>query len=168
MFSGCTFTWSSSPPTGMVCSPENTTTSPREVFTKVCADFGANLTECNREDDHVHLLIEYPPQAAVPRLVNSLKGMSPHRPRQHAPLWLGPHRAALGRCAVRGITYGPRRTSPRPAAAHPCRSSNSTSRTSAIRHDGPPHRPDTIGSAIPGPKTGTCADRNLVNSATSR
>ena len=28
------------------------------------------------EDDHVHLLVEYPPKVAVSNLVNSLKGVS--------------------------------------------------------------------------------------------
>ena len=54
----------------------------REVFDKVCADFGAALVECNGEDDHVHLLVEYPPQIAISRLVNSLKGVSARRLRQ--------------------------------------------------------------------------------------
>jgi putative transposase len=38
-----------------------------EVFTDVCADFGARLVQCNGEDDHVHLLVTYPPQVAVSR-----------------------------------------------------------------------------------------------------
>jgi putative transposase len=54
----------------------------RDVFDKVCTDFGAALTECNGEDDHVHLLVEYPPQVAVSKLVNSLKGVSSRRLRQ--------------------------------------------------------------------------------------
>lgn len=36
------------------------------VFGKVCEDCGADLAECNGEDDHVLLLIEYPPK--VPRV----------------------------------------------------------------------------------------------------
>lgn len=48
----------------------------QEIFTDVCIDFGAELSECNGEDDHVHLLINYPPNIAVSRLVNSLKGVS--------------------------------------------------------------------------------------------
>lgn len=52
------------------------------VFRKVCEDFGAALVECNGEDDHVHLLIEYPPKVAVSALVNSLKGVSARRLRQ--------------------------------------------------------------------------------------
>jgi putative transposase len=51
----------------------------QEVFTSVCADFGAEL---DGEDDHVHLLVAYPPQVAVARLVNSLKGVSARRLRQ--------------------------------------------------------------------------------------
>jgi putative transposase len=39
--------------------------------------------ECNGEDDHVHLLVSYPPQVAVSRLVSSLKGVSSRRLRQH-------------------------------------------------------------------------------------
>lgn len=55
------------------------------IFTKVCTDFGASLIECNGEDDHVHLLVEYPPQLSISRLVNSLKGVSSRRLRQVRP-----------------------------------------------------------------------------------
>lgn len=60
----------------------------REVFTKailddlrpilasVCADFEAELVQFEGEDDHVHLLVNYPPKVAVSHLVNSLKGVS--------------------------------------------------------------------------------------------
>ena len=54
----------------------------KDVFTKVCSDFGADLVECDGEDDHVHLLITYPPKVAVAALVNSLKGVSSRRLRQ--------------------------------------------------------------------------------------
>jgi putative transposase len=54
----------------------------REVFTSVCADFGAELVEMDGEDDHVHLQVGYPPNVAVARLVNSLKGVSARRLRQ--------------------------------------------------------------------------------------
>ena len=47
----------------------------RETFDKVSADVGARMVECDGEDDHVHLLIEYPPTVALSRLVNSLKGV---------------------------------------------------------------------------------------------
>jgi hypothetical protein len=39
----------------------------REVFASACADFGAELVEMDGEDDHVHLLVAYPPQVAVAR-----------------------------------------------------------------------------------------------------
>ena len=48
----------------------------RGVFGSVCADFGADLVEFDGEDDHVHLLVNYPPRVAVSALVNSLKGVS--------------------------------------------------------------------------------------------
>lgn len=48
----------------------------RMIFTKVCTDFEAQLIEMDGEDDHVHLLVEYPPKVPVSALVNSLKGVS--------------------------------------------------------------------------------------------
>ena len=54
----------------------------RPVVDKVCAGFGAALVEFDGEDDHVHLLVEYPPTFAVSALVNSLKGVSSRRLRQ--------------------------------------------------------------------------------------
>ena len=50
----------------------------RLIFSSVCTDFEANLVEFDGEDDHVHLLVNYPPKVAVSRLVNSLKGVSSH------------------------------------------------------------------------------------------
>lgn len=46
------------------------------IFAKVCEDFDADLIECDGEDDHVHLLVTYPPKVALSKLVNSLKGVS--------------------------------------------------------------------------------------------
>ena len=54
----------------------------REVFAKLCADFGATLVKMDGDDDHVHLLVTYPPQVAVARLVNALKG-AVHPPAAH-------------------------------------------------------------------------------------
>ncbi len=48
----------------------------RTYFSKVCADFEAELVEMDGEPDHVHLLINYPPKLAISSLVNSLKGVS--------------------------------------------------------------------------------------------
>lgn len=46
------------------------------IFSSVCKDFGALLVEFDGEEDHVHLLVNYPPKVAVSKLVNSLKGVS--------------------------------------------------------------------------------------------
>lgn len=46
------------------------------IFTQVCADFDAELVEFDGEDDHVHLLVNYPPKVSISTLVNSLKGVS--------------------------------------------------------------------------------------------
>ena len=48
----------------------------KKVFLSVCSDFEANLVEFEGENDHVHLLVEYPPKVTVSKLVNSLKGVS--------------------------------------------------------------------------------------------
>ena len=48
----------------------------REIFTSVCIDFESELVEFDGEDDHVHLLVNYPPKIAVSALVNNLKGVS--------------------------------------------------------------------------------------------
>jgi putative transposase len=48
----------------------------QDIFSSVCADFEAELVEFDGEDDHVHLLVNYPPKVAVSALVNSLKGVS--------------------------------------------------------------------------------------------
>jgi putative transposase len=48
----------------------------RGIFAAVCQDFSAELVEFDGEDDHVHLLVNYPPRVAVSALVNSLKEVS--------------------------------------------------------------------------------------------
>jgi putative transposase len=48
----------------------------QQVMAEVCAGMGAELREFNGEDDHVHLLVHYPPKLAISTLVNSLKGVS--------------------------------------------------------------------------------------------
>lgn len=47
-----------------------------QIMADVCARFGATLTEFGGEDDHVHLLVHYPPAVQLSHLVNSLKGVS--------------------------------------------------------------------------------------------
>ena len=54
----------------------------RSPFSGVCHAFDAELVEFDGEDDHVHLLVNYPPKVAVSVLVNSLKGVSSRMIRQ--------------------------------------------------------------------------------------
>lgn len=48
----------------------------RTIFASVCADYGAELREMDGEDDHVHLLVDYPPKHSISKLVGSLKLVS--------------------------------------------------------------------------------------------
>jgi putative transposase len=57
----------------------------RAIFADVCSDAHATLVEMDGEDNHVHLLVEYPPKVAVSSLVNSLKGVSSRLLRQQRP-----------------------------------------------------------------------------------
>ena len=77
----------------------------KDVMTKVCQDFDAELMEFDGEDDHIHVLVAYPPKVAISTLVNSLKGASAYRlRRQNFPevrqkLW-GSHFWSPSYCAV--------------------------------------------------------------------
>lgn len=51
------------------------------VASEVCADFEAELKECDGEADHVHLLIEYNPKEQLTKLINSLKAVASRRLR---------------------------------------------------------------------------------------
>lgn len=57
-------------------------TAMEPMLAAVCIDFGATLVEFTGQDDHVHLLVEYPPTVQLSRLVGSLKGVSSRRLRQ--------------------------------------------------------------------------------------
>ncbi|WSL89083.1 IS200/IS605 family transposase (plasmid) [Streptomyces sp. NBC_01724] len=76
-----------------------------DVTRVLCADFECELTEFNGENNHVHLLMDFPPNNALSKLVDILKGISSRRLRQEYPelarpyrqaqrLWAGPHFAA--------------------------------------------------------------------------
>jgi putative transposase len=55
----------------------------RDAFLGVCTHYDcSNLVEMNGSDDHVRLLIEYPPTGRLDRLVGTLKGVSSRRLRQ--------------------------------------------------------------------------------------
>ncbi|MDQ1050319.1 IS200/IS605 family transposase [Streptomyces sp. V4I2] len=53
-----------------------------EVMREVCADFEAHLKQFDGGEDHVRLLVHYPPKVQLSKLVNSLKGVSSRRLRQ--------------------------------------------------------------------------------------
>jgi putative transposase len=67
----------------------------RAIFAKVCGDFEAELIECNGEDDHVHLIVVYPPKVALSKLVNSLKGVSSRLLRSARPEVSGRYRKGV-------------------------------------------------------------------------
>jgi putative transposase len=56
-----------------------------DIMRAVCADFETELVEFNGENNHVHLLVNFPPKVALAKLVNSLKGVSSRRLRQEFP-----------------------------------------------------------------------------------
>ncbi len=46
------------------------------IFSNICEDFDTDIIEFNGEEDHIHLLVNYPHKVAIAKLVNSLKGVS--------------------------------------------------------------------------------------------
>ncbi|GAA3598388.1 IS200/IS605 family transposase [Nonomuraea rosea] len=56
-----------------------------EIMRSVCAGFETQLSEFNGENNHVHLLVGFPPKIALSKLVNSLNGVSSRRMRQEFP-----------------------------------------------------------------------------------
>jgi len=57
----------------------------KDVMQKVCDDFGVELAAFEGEDNHVHVLVNYPPQIQLSKLVNSLKGVSSRMLRKQMP-----------------------------------------------------------------------------------
>ena len=54
-------------------------------FARICERMEARLLACDGEDDHIHLLIEYPPKLSIATLVNALKGTSSRLLRKEMP-----------------------------------------------------------------------------------
>jgi putative transposase len=48
----------------------------KDLFAETCDQMGCTLHEFNGEDDHVHLLLSFPPKLAISNLVGKLKGKS--------------------------------------------------------------------------------------------
>ncbi|MFF1747079.1 IS200/IS605 family transposase, partial [Streptomyces mirabilis] len=97
-----------------------------EVMREVCTNFEAELKQFNGEQDHVHLLVHYPPKVQLSKLVKSLKGVSSRRLRQeydshvHRYLWGGHFWS--GGPAAREASWrrrGPLRSKNSPASGRP-------------------------------------------------
>ncbi|MEV4181443.1 IS200/IS605 family transposase [Streptosporangium canum] len=56
-----------------------------EIMRDVCADSETEPVEFNGENNHVHLLVNFPSKVALSKLVNSLKGVASRRMRQGFP-----------------------------------------------------------------------------------
>ena len=54
----------------------------KELFSEVCRRDRVRLMECSGEEDHVHLLISYPPTICLSNLVRKLKTISSLKIRQ--------------------------------------------------------------------------------------
>ncbi|MBE1427116.1 putative transposase [Desulfomicrobium macestii] len=57
----------------------------RGLFARLCSELDAEMVEMDGEEDHVHILVNYPPKLAVSTLVNALKGTSSRRLRGEFP-----------------------------------------------------------------------------------
>lgn len=53
----------------------------REAFESACGKLDCRILEFDGEEDHVHLLVEYPPKLSISVLVNNLKSTSSRRVR---------------------------------------------------------------------------------------
>jgi len=69
------------------------------IMEAVCLNFEVELNEFNGEQDHVHLLIHYPPKVQLSKLINSLKGVSSRMIRKEFTQvkyhWIGKKSGAL-------------------------------------------------------------------------
>lgn len=62
------------------------------------------LIEFNGEDDHVHVIIEYPPKLSISQIVNTLKGVSSRRYGQAG--CKKPHKEALWSPSYFAVSVG--------------------------------------------------------------
>ncbi len=63
-----------------------------EIMRGVCTQFEVEMVEFNGEQDHIHMLVNFPPKVAISKLVNSLKGVSSRKmklffPELHKSAW---------------------------------------------------------------------------------
>ena len=57
----------------------------QEHARRIFAKMDCNLLACDGEEDHLHLLVEYPPKLAVSVMVNAFKGTSSRMLRKERP-----------------------------------------------------------------------------------
>ena len=69
------------------------------IFTDVCSDAHATRVQMDGEDDHLRLLVQYPPKVAVSSLVNSLEGVSSRLLHQQRP--------DIRKCYWKGVLWSP-------------------------------------------------------------
>ncbi|MFT6508424.1 MAG: putative transposase [Colwellia polaris] len=55
------------------------------LFSGVCDQFETTLVEFDGEENHVHLLIHYPPKVSLSKIINSLKGVSSRQLKLYYP-----------------------------------------------------------------------------------
>jgi len=65
-----------------------------QILRNISLNFDIKLTEFNSENDHIHLLIKYPPKVQFSKLINAFKGVSSRLMRKEYPeihryLWNG-------------------------------------------------------------------------------
>lgn len=48
----------------------------KEIFEETCAKWSCTLVEFNAESDHAHLLVNFPPQVQISKLIANLKTVS--------------------------------------------------------------------------------------------
>lgn len=65
-------------------------TTLESLFVDICESFEVDLVEFNGEQDHIHLLVNFPPKVQLSKLVNSLKGVSSRKLKQYHPESLKP------------------------------------------------------------------------------
>jgi len=76
-----------------------------DLFKETCEQMDSKLLEFNGEDDHIHILVSYPPKLAIANLVGKLKGKSSYFLRKEYwnhikdKLW-GKHLWSPSYCAV--------------------------------------------------------------------
>ena len=61
-----------------------------KIGRNVCSEFDVELEQFNGEQDHVHLLVNYPPKVSVSKRVNSLKGVSSRKLKLYHPELIKP------------------------------------------------------------------------------